>query len=559
MNKNMDFKFVRKGYSPKQVEEYHKQVSEKLKQLEQKLLKQDEDLKVAQHQLEKAQSVDEEVLTEHLGISAARLISAARKEAEASEKEAATKADDIRTQAKKEAEAILSKAETAYKERIEAARAEAQHLEAEAKSIRRKTLQEMSRRRKEIIAEIERLRAGRNRLLDSFESSQKVIIEVKEDLSHSLGEAKVVADRAAKKVMSRPEPTPEELEEEIAAAKLLNLPQSSFPHKQHTQQPQPVTHNQPVTDKKTSTPLPSSASSTSPTARPQAEQTSASPPKTLATEDVSARPRAEQTSMSPPEPTYPTAPKPVSKPVPVHPEPAAAPQPAKDVPKPKSDIHPADAQPDAHSLFERLKAEQTINKATTSKTNRPRRDTGEKTSEAPKSQPSSSSEPTVPDPEPAVPHNDDLPTSVSRPKTERKEKEKTEPKQEAEPQDKADISELSRTLERQLKQAIALDQNQVLDSLRQRRKKEMPPLESQTAAYLENINIAELEQAAGKNIEQLEQLILEYWVNPLRTSLEECFKNEKNDPQIEVRNSFRDFKQNECSRIAAAMAQRILN
>ncbi len=564
----MDFKLVRKGYSPHQVKDYAKRIASELKKLEEELAKRDEDLKALKYKLERAQNIDDEILTEHLGASAARLINTARKEAAAKEIEAAAEAEEIRSQARNEAEEIRSQAETAFKERMEAARTEAERLETEAKSVRHKILKEMSRRRKEIIVEIERLRAGRNRLMDSFEASQKVILDVKEDLSHSLGEAKVVANRAAQKVMSKPEPTPEELEEEIAAAKLLGFPESSFRPRLR-----PPVSAPPLSSAPSSTP-PAAPPPRAPVAKPRAPVAKAPPvvsspgsvkstsPKVRTSPKPAITDRPAITDM----PAVADAPKTKHTPAPVQDLPSRD-LPASDT---KSTSSVSKPTPDSHSLFERLKVEQTIQKSKIDKA---------KTQQSPKKSPSK-----TPEPEDIKLEKEDKDSQIIK-EAENIAKKAGEEKQQAIAEEASEefkkeaqaakeiengaeiknginesLNELSRTLERQLKQAIAFDQNQVLDSLRQRRKKEMPPVETQTAAYLETINIAELEQAAGKNIDQLEQLILEYWVSPLRSSLEECFKDkEGGDPQIEVRNSFRDFKQNECSKIATAMARRILN
>ena len=79
----------------------------------------------------------------------------------------------------------------------------------------------MDRRRRQARAQVERLRVGRDRLLRSYEVVRRTLDETTVELKLSLKEAKVRGDTAARTVASEPLASRQQLESELADAKLI--------------------------------------------------------------------------------------------------------------------------------------------------------------------------------------------------------------------------------------------------------------------------------------------------------------------------------------------------
>ena len=100
-------------------------------------------------------------------------------------------------------------------------RDECDNLIREAEEARGQILQDMDRRRRQARAQVERLRVGRDRLLRSYDVVRRTLDESTVELKSSLREAKVLGDTAARTVASEPLSTPEQLEVELADARLV--------------------------------------------------------------------------------------------------------------------------------------------------------------------------------------------------------------------------------------------------------------------------------------------------------------------------------------------------
>ena len=486
------FKKSRKGYDLKEVDDYTTELLEKLETSEQSI----KDLEDAQKNTSlksldlNSTNIDEETLVEMVGQSAAALINTAKKQALLTEKSAAEEADVIIESAKENVKDIHDRAEKAFKERVDAAKAEADRLTQEALSIRYKTLEDMSRRKKELSAQVERLMAGRNRLINSFESSQKVLNEIKGKVTQSIGEAKIAADAAANRVTSKPEPTPAELEQEITAAKLLGLPSSRFASASNVDV----------------------SNIDAPTLDTPTKEKLEEPEKIIEKEEV----------IAPEEPES----KEINIELELQEQELQISVPNLD--KAVEDLSTQDFKK-ATSLFEKLreeKVEEPIVKKLI-KDKQPKR----------------------------TPIKEEVEEVI---KIEKEEVITPEEPESKEPDTDYIIKKLSLSLERQIKYGLTQDQNLVLDALRQKkRNKELPPVETQTAAYIEAINNEELSEVAEQEVRVSEDMLIEMLVQPLRENLDDCFSDDEQDPQKEIRNSYRNFKQLECPKIAQDIAERV--
>lgn len=143
-------------------------------------------------------------------------------------------ADDIVTQMRREAEtecdAMRRSGEQARADAVgdaEALRAEAQEegrqMVAEAQLVREKILHDLSRRRRSAREQLERLHAARDRLIAAYEVVRRTVAEATTELNVALPEAKIAGDQAMRRVQDEPEPTTDELEAQVATARIAGL------------------------------------------------------------------------------------------------------------------------------------------------------------------------------------------------------------------------------------------------------------------------------------------------------------------------------------------------
>ena len=107
---------------------------------------------------------------------------------------------------------------------MEAARAQGREMVAEAQAVRERVLRDLAVRRKKARQQVEKLNAGRERLLQAYDVVRRTIDEATDELSTSLSDARLAADAAARRIEDEPEPTLEELDEEVSTAGLVDLP-----------------------------------------------------------------------------------------------------------------------------------------------------------------------------------------------------------------------------------------------------------------------------------------------------------------------------------------------
>jgi len=108
--------------------------------------------------------------------------------------------------------AALDKVRADAQELTERARAEGRSMVEEAQALRARVLEDLARRRKVLHAQIEQLRAGRERLAETVHDVKRSVEAIAEDLFNAENEARLAAEVAGREVADRPdEGTPEEL------------------------------------------------------------------------------------------------------------------------------------------------------------------------------------------------------------------------------------------------------------------------------------------------------------------------------------------------------------
>jgi DivIVA domain-containing protein len=151
--------------------------------------------------------------TEEAEAEAARL----RAEAEAAVEGLHAEAERGLESARGDAERIRAEAVEAGAAEIEGAKGRLREMVEEATLVRTRVLEDLARKRKASRLQLERLEAGRARLLDSYAIVQRTLDEANEELRTSLTSAKIAADAAARRVEAEPLATPSELEREVEA------------------------------------------------------------------------------------------------------------------------------------------------------------------------------------------------------------------------------------------------------------------------------------------------------------------------------------------------------
>lgn len=238
------FASVRRGFDPGEVRDY-------LESLAAGLRAQAEHERDLHQQIADAEDraanpvLDEMTLTAAVGKETARVLQSAheaaaevtanaRAEADRLLAEATETAEQVRTRADAHLAERTAEAETTtaqLKERTEAqvakaldkARADAEALTErtreecramveEAQQLRARVLADLSRRRRVLHAQIDQLRAGRERLAETIHDVRRSIDDIADDLFNAEDDARVAAEAAARAVSGRPEEgTPEEL------------------------------------------------------------------------------------------------------------------------------------------------------------------------------------------------------------------------------------------------------------------------------------------------------------------------------------------------------------
>lgn len=135
-----------------------------------------------------------------------------RREAEEAHERMLAEGERARAEAESEAEAIRA-----------SAREEGNALVAEAHAVREHVLGDLARRRRSAREQLERLSAARDRLIAAYEVVRRTVDEAMTELDVVLPEAKAAGDLAMRRVHEQPDPTAEELEAELAVARMAGL------------------------------------------------------------------------------------------------------------------------------------------------------------------------------------------------------------------------------------------------------------------------------------------------------------------------------------------------
>ncbi|MDP8988129.1 MAG: DivIVA domain-containing protein [Actinomycetota bacterium] len=154
---------------------------------------------------------------------AARLVREATGEGRRTHEEAESLLARRSEEAEKEAAEIRAEAQREAEAHIEKAKAEGREMVAEAQAVRERILKDLVRRRRVAHQHLEQLRAGRERLVEAYRVVRSTLDEATRELSVAEVEARAAAETAALRAGARPEPSVEELESELSAARDAGL------------------------------------------------------------------------------------------------------------------------------------------------------------------------------------------------------------------------------------------------------------------------------------------------------------------------------------------------
>lgn len=125
-------------------------------------------------------------------------------------------------------EAALAEARVDVTAELEDAKHRGRAMVTEAQTVRRRVLEDLVRRRKVLRRQIEQLRVGRERLLEAYEVVAQTVQEATQELGVAVPSAQAAAERAGRRLgPDDDEVTPEDLhamEAEITAARVAGLP-----------------------------------------------------------------------------------------------------------------------------------------------------------------------------------------------------------------------------------------------------------------------------------------------------------------------------------------------
>ena len=113
---------------------------------------------------------------------------------------------------------MLAQAKVDAAAEVEAGRQEGREMVAEAQKVRERMLNDLARRRKAFRQQIERLQAGRDRLLAAYDVVRETLDVATDELQVALPEARLAAETASLRAGDEDVATLEELEREAAVA-----------------------------------------------------------------------------------------------------------------------------------------------------------------------------------------------------------------------------------------------------------------------------------------------------------------------------------------------------
>ena len=139
--------------------------------------------------------------------------------------EAEAAAASLQERTEQQVAAALDKVRADAEELTERARAEGRIMVEEAQQLRARVLADLSRRRKVLHAQIEQLRAGRERLAETITEVRHAVDAIAEDLFNAENEARLAAEVAGREMAGRSDDqTPEELAVALLAEEAASTP-----------------------------------------------------------------------------------------------------------------------------------------------------------------------------------------------------------------------------------------------------------------------------------------------------------------------------------------------
>ena len=133
---------------------------------------------------------------------------------------------ELMEEAAEQAQAVVGLLQEAREQadaEVEHGRAQGREIVEQAKTLRLTVLRDMARRRQTARAQVERLRAGRDKLMATLNDARQSIEQSLEAAKLSLAEAKVVADAAARRVEDEAEPKDSALLSELDDARMVGM------------------------------------------------------------------------------------------------------------------------------------------------------------------------------------------------------------------------------------------------------------------------------------------------------------------------------------------------
>lgn len=193
---------VRRGFDRVSVATVLRQAAAEIRRLRAQV----DALRSRAHELEAAPqpTLEAERVAEALGQEAVRVLDAAR-----------SAAADRAERAEEERKRMLEQAQADGAQIVEESRAQGRDIVAEARSVRKQILGDLVRKRQAYRIELEQLRAAGDRLLESLAALRREIDDSAAKLVQSVPEAQAAAERVGL-LLTGPEPTPEQVEAEIA-------------------------------------------------------------------------------------------------------------------------------------------------------------------------------------------------------------------------------------------------------------------------------------------------------------------------------------------------------
>jgi DivIVA domain-containing protein len=238
------FGSVRRGFDPNEVRAYLESIAAGLRGIAERERQLLQELADAEHRAAHP-VLDEPTLTAALGTETARVLHSAHEVAAEMVAKSEAEANRLLTEAREEIQESRAQTEARLAEqsaqseaaivelrertnqqaadRLESARQEAEDMLAqsreqcramvdEAQGLRARVLADLSKRRKVLHAQIEQLRAGRERLAETVQDVRRSIDVIADDLFAAEDNARLAAEAAGREALERPEEgTPEEL------------------------------------------------------------------------------------------------------------------------------------------------------------------------------------------------------------------------------------------------------------------------------------------------------------------------------------------------------------